>query len=672
MGAEREAHGLDAERLVGLLRVAAITPSPCGRWAALAVARLDADEAGYVHELWRVDLEDPAKPPRQLTRGPSDDRAPAFRSDGALGFLSNRSPSDGKPEEGDDERAQVWILPAGGGEPLPLTDEPLGVQGFRFAARGDLLVVVAGVLPGVAHDRQREVAADRKKHGPTALHYARAPVRFWDHWLPEACPHLIAFDAGGGDRRDLTPGALREHRDAHFDLSPDGARVVVTHRRPGEDRLDDRGLLVIDAATRAERLIAQPRTELEAPRFAPDGQRIACQRRVRSHERFGRVELWVFDGERDVEGSPVTPEWDRLPQLHGWDRAGRGLLATADDRGEVPVFRVDVAARSVERISSAQAGGSHGQLAPRPGSDELIGLRHRLLHPPEPFRVRLEPGAEPELLARLSGFTEEEGARIARVESLEATGARGDPVRAFLLRPAAHDPAGPQLPALLWIHGGPWGQWADGWHWRWNPLVPVSAGYAMVLPNPRGSTGVGQEFLEGVWGNSWGAECYADVMAVADRAAAHPALDGERMGAMGGSFGGYMTNWIGANTARFRCLVTHASLFSLSAFHGVTDSPPFWALQMGQTPYRDPESYDRYSPHRRIASWKSPTLVIHGERDFRVPISEALALFEALQAHGVESELLVFPDENHWILRPRNIRVWYERFLGFVGRHLGK
>ena len=200
--------------------------------------------------------------------------------------------------------------------------------------------------------------------------------------------------------------------------------------------------------------------------------------------------------------------------------------------------------------------------------------------------------------------------------------------------------------------------------------MPVSAGWAVALPNPRGSTGVSEAFLDGVWGNTWGEGCYADVMAVADALAARPEVDSNRMVAMGGSFGGYMANWIGANSDRFRALVSHAGVFAFSHFHGTTDSPAFWALRMGgQTPWGDLEEYDRYSAHRFVARWRTPTLVIHGERDYRVPIGEALALFEALQHHGVPSELLVFPDENHWILKPRNIRVWYRTWLDFVARH---
>jgi dipeptidyl aminopeptidase/acylaminoacyl peptidase len=653
---------------VRLGRADAIAVAPDGTWAAVAVARLDFDEAKYIHDLWCVDLLHASKPPIRITRGASDDRAPCFRRDGALGFLSNRNPREGKPEEGDEDRAQVWILPLDGGEPIPLTDEPLGVLAFRFAAEGDRLVCLAPVLPGVEFDAQRKEAATRKKHGPSALRFETMPVRFWDHWVGEAAPHLVAYTGEGRDRRDLTPGADREHREAEFDVSRDGRLAAITLARPGADRVMDHPLRVIDLESGASRTLGEhPTTSLHRPAFSPDGTRIACSRHVRERTRYGPVELFVFEV-ASGEGKALTEGWERWPIVQTWDRDGRFVIVTAEDAGAVPIFRVSTATGEIERVTDPAAAGTHEAIATVPGATALVGLRHRLTHPPEPFLVELRAGGKPELLTRLSGFTVEEGATLARVESFQVSVAGSDPVQTWLLRPRASE--GP-LPTIVWIHGGPWSQWADGWHWRWNPLVAVQAGHAVALPNPRGSTGVSEKFLDGVWGNTWGDGCYRDVLAVADALAARADVDAARMVAMGGSFGGYMTNWIGASTDRFSCLVTHASVFDFGAFHGTTDSPAFWELRMGGVnPWDEPEGYDRYSPHKGLASWKSPTLVIHGERDYRVPIGEALALFEGLQRHGVPSELLVFPDENHWILRPRNIRVWYRTWLDFVAKHL--
>ena len=292
-------------------------------------------------------------------------------------------------------------------------------------------------------------------------------------------------------------------------------------------------------------------------------------------------------------------------------------------------------------------------------------LRSTLLEAPECFVTDARAGSRPKVLARLSGH---EKADYAVVENLRAASTDGAPIQFFLVRPK--NARGP-LPLLLWIHGGPIGMDTDGWHWRWNPLLAVAAGYAVALPNPRGSTGFGQQFIQGIWGNVWGAQCYDDLMAVTDALVARPDVDGARTMAMGGSFGGYMTNWVGTQTDRFKCLVTHASIVTMAQFTGTTDHPAWWYLEMGgEDPYADMAKFDRYAPIRHIKNWKTPVLIIHGELDYRCPINEGLNLFEALQYHGVPSELLVFPDENHWILKPRNAVAWYEAVLEFIGRHL--
>ena len=669
----------DAQQLVALNRVLDVAPAPCGTWAAVAVERVNSEGAKYACDLWRVALAADGGAPVQLTRGDSRDTAPCFRSDGALGFLSNRATGnrelDGK---GDDPKPQVWILSAAGGDPLRLTDEPHGVDAFKFARNAGRMVAIAGVIPGVAADTQRDAASERKKLGPSALHYTRMPVRFWDHWLPDGVrdpvPHFLLFDSNGGSRRDLTPQATREHQimdGAGFDIAGDGARALVITARPGADRIDDTALLVFELDSEASTvnqsvLGLEERTTIDQPMFSPDGSRIACVRQRRSTERAGKLNLLVFDV-ASGRSSLIADQWDRWPQPAAWSEDGKSIIVTADDRARVGVFRIDLGTQNVRAVVDSGAGGTHVNVRLVPGGKRVIGVRSTLLEAPEMFVADADRPLAPEIPARLSGMMQGFGAGIASVESLETVSSDGKPVQYFFIRPKQSQG---RLPALLWIHGGPIHAWTDLWFFRWNALAAVARGYAVVMANPRGSTGFGQDFVEGIWGNVWGGQCFDDLMAVADAVAARADVDAERMAAMGGSFGGYMTNWIGASTDRFRCLVTHASVFSMSGFYGDTDNPAWWLLEIGADPYRDPVSYDRFSPSLRVHDWKSPALVIHGEKDYRVGITQGLTLFECLQQQGIDSELLVFPDENHWILKPRNSMAWYATVFDFLDRHL--
>jgi dipeptidyl aminopeptidase/acylaminoacyl peptidase len=657
----------DVAAHVRLRRVTALAASPCGRWLAVQVQRLDADGAKYVSDLWRVPTDGSAAV--QLTRGDSRDTAPCFRRDGALGFLSNRRPNELKADDEAEKRSQVWLLPGDGGEPRQLTDEPLGVEQFRFARGADRLMMLAPVLPQVPLAEQRAAATKQAKQGPSARRFTRQPVRHWDHWLHEgtdrACVHLIACDAEGGGRVDLTPGAVRELAiDVELALSDDGRHAVVTRRTPGKDRVDDVSLQLFDLAAASSRVLAHSdATTFSHPRFSPDGRTLAAARGLRSARglRHQMVLIDVADGAvRELAGA-----WDRWASPAAFTRDGERLFATADDRGDGPVFAVAIATGAVERCTSSASGGSHAEVVAL-ADGRLACIRSTLLDAPECHVLDAAADSTPRPLARLSGFTPADA--WAEVEHLSVPSTDGAPVQGFMLRPKQRSG---RLPLLLWIHGGPIGMSVDGWHWRWNPLLAVAQGYAVVESNPRGSTGFGQEFIDGIWGNCWGAQCYEDLMAVTDAVAQRPDVDASRMMAMGCSFGGYMTNWIGTQTTRFRCLITHASIVGMSTFTGVTDHPGWWYLEMGgENPYANPETFDRYAPWTHIARWKTPALIIHGELDYRCPVSEALLLFEALQYHGVDSELLIFPDENHWILKPSNVVAWYSHVFEFLRRHL--
>ncbi len=664
----------DVEQFIRLKRVIGVACAPCGTWAAVALERLDLDGSRYAVDLWRVGLRDGSA--RQLTRGPSRDHSPCFRHDGALGFLSNRPNPDQMPEQDTGNtpaRFQVWLLPADGGEAQTVSEEPLGVSAFRFARAANTLLLVAPVLLGVATEKQRETTLQRKKHGPSARHYTTMPVRLWDHWLPEAKPHLIVYDAAG--RRDLTPQAVHELSEPGFDISADGQLAVVTWATPSKDRMMDVALLLIDLAappdTRPRILGANPHTSLTHPLFSPDASRIVCQSETRLEHTCPHTSLRLIDL-ASGQLTYLAPAWHCWPQPETWHDNGQSLFVSAEENGCVAVFQIELNTGDILRLTET---GSHSQICfyQKTGPDNagnksatLLGIASSFGEPPELFRLCLSSSDTYTATAKLSGFDPTQ--RPFSVENLSVTSTDQHPVQAWLLKPTGYE--GKPLPTLIWIHGGPIAAWNDAWHWRWNPLLALAQGYAVLLPNPRGSTGFGQAFIDGIWGNQWGLQCYEDLMAVVEHAALRPDLDAKRMAVMGGSFGGYMSNWIGTQTTRFKCLVSHAGVYSLSGFSNATDCPAYWYWHMDGEPFSDPGWFDRYAPARAIANWRTPTLIIHGDLDYRVSVNESLALFEALQFHGVKSELLIFPDENHWIMKPNNTVCWYQTIFEFLQGHI--
>lgn len=618
-------------------RVTAAVLSPDGAWIAAAVQRQDAAGGRYVSDLWRVPVDGSA--PVQLTDGDTSDRAPCFRADGALGYLSDAQPEDA---DGDHKHTQVWLLRDGAQSRL--TDEPLGVS--RFALDGETLVLTVPVLPGIPHTAQRAHAEDQKKNGPSLLRYSTMPVRHWDHWRQPTRTHLVVLDAAG--RRDLTPDVDGEFHESQWHVA--SGKVVITAVEIGTDRLDDTALWVFDLATGTRTVIpARPGINLASPRLSPDGTRIAAARSARLPGAHGPVRLCLYtlDGHETV----LAEDWDRWPTPVAW--RGAEVIAAVRDQGTTSLYAVSAAGHTPVSL-----GHSHDGVSVTCGT--IVGLQHHLLSPPAPFLLsadgvlRLLPLQPPPALDVV-------------VESQIVTSTDGAAIQGFIVRPRQAD--GP-LPGLLWVHGGPVSHWADWWHWRWNAAIFAAAGYVVALPNPRGSTGFGQDFVEGIWGNAWGGQCVADVLAYADALSEREDVDSTRIGAMGASFGGYMMNWLGGTTDRFSCIVCHAGIYDFRSFYGVTDYPAYWGHQFGCDPYSDPEGHHRYSPIRNLPQWVTPTLIIHGEKDYRCPIDQALGLFEGLQRHGVPAELVVFPDEGHWIMKPRNVVAWHAVCLEYLADQL--
>jgi dipeptidyl aminopeptidase/acylaminoacyl peptidase len=359
-------------------------------------------------------------------------------------------------------------------------------------------------------------------------------------------------------------------------------------------------------------------------------------------------------------GRDLLPGLDRWPEEPTWSQDSRAVYFAADDNGRRPVFRVDVETGELTRVTGDD--GAYTELNLAPDGRFLFALRAAVDSPPTPVRIDLTTGTGPAPLAC-------PGVSLAlpgRLEEAKATADDGQPLRSWLVLPETASESSP-APLLLWVHGGPMSSW-NSWSWRWNPWLMAARGYAVLLPDPALSTGYGQEFITRGH-RQWGSRPFADIMAMTESVLGRPDIDAGRVGMMGGSYGGYMANWMAGHTGRFKAIVSHAGLWTLDQMFGTTDHPMFWRRQFGD-PLTEPEMYEMNSPHQHIEKIRTPMLIIHGNKDYRVPVGEALRLWWDLSRRGAEAKFLYFPDENHWILTPGNARIWYETVFAFLAQHV--
>ncbi|MGO1173044.1 MAG: prolyl oligopeptidase family serine peptidase [Actinomycetaceae bacterium] len=664
-------HDLDA--YVALRRVSGLALSPDGTRLVTSVAGLDDKATKYQTSVWEID-PDGERPARRLTRGGTGESSPAFTASGELVFTAARPDT----EDEDGERARAWVVPGGGAEATVLADHPGGVEAVLTARGSDTVVVAGSPLPSstdLEDDAERRKARRDKK--VSAILHTGYPVRFWDHDLGPSRAHLYRVDRSEdpdepGTLVDLTPDAGVALCSGTYLLSEAGSTVVAAWSVPAAGGELRTGVVAIDVATGERRWVAEPSEALEFSPVAltPDGTRAVVTVEEPSTAELPEVVTLALADLATGERTPLAEGWDRWISEAAVLPDGSGMLAVADDAGRAPVFHVPFDGGDVTRLT---LDGAFSDLRISPEGTAAYAQRASYGAPASPVRLDLSVLREPALGA--ADLTEIPSPVPAptlpgTLTEVEAFASDGQQLRGWLAMPEGateKDPA----PLLLWVHGGPVSSW-NTWSWRWNPWIAVAHGYAVVLPDPALSTGYGWEFIRRGWG-AWGDKPYTDVLAVTDSAAALPEIDETRTAAMGGSFGGYMANWIAGHTDRFDAVVTHASLWNIETFAGTTDVGWFWKREM------TPEMRAANSPHHAAADISSPMLVIHGDKDYRVPIGEGLALWQSLVSESrlavgedgtTPHRFLYFPDENHWILTPQHAKLWYQVVLGFLAEHV--
>lgn len=670
--AATEDRGFTADDLVRLERVSDPQVSPDGRYLAYVQRETDMAANRGRTDLWLVDLSRRDAEPRRLTTHEANDQSPRWAPSGdAIYFLSSRSGSQ-----------QVWRLSLSGGEPVQVTRFPVGVDTLRVSPRGDRLAFSARVFRDCADFECTAKRLESAEKSPaTGRTYDQLFVRHWDTWWDGRRNVLFTVALGADGAPAGPPVPLSGSLDANvpstpfggseeYDFSPDGERVAFTARVAGREEAWSTNLDIYEvnaAGGPPVNLTAQNPATDTMPVYSPDGRYLAWKAMARPGFEADRYAIVVLD-RRSGERWELAPAWDRSPKKLVWAADSKSLLAPADDIGQTPLFRIALAPPgSTPRIERLTGEGTVADVVV--GGTRVVYALQSLGSPPQLFA--LERGSRPESrqLTR-AGEQRLAGVTMAKYEQFSFAGADGATVYGYVMQPWKLE-AGRKYPVAFIVHGGPQVSFANNWSFRWNPQVYAGAGYAVVFIDFHGSPGYGQAFTDSI-SQDWGGKPLEDLkLGLAAAARKYPWLDADNACALGASYGGFMINWIaGQWSDGFKCLVNHAGIFDTRSMYYTTEELWFTEWENGGPYFQVPENHEKWNPAAHVGAWRTPMLVLHGQLDFRVPYSQGIATFTALQRRGIESRLVVYPDENHWILKPANSLQWHAEVLSWLGRHL--
>ncbi|HUO33426.1 MAG TPA: S9 family peptidase [Candidatus Acidoferrum sp.] len=663
LGQEAPRRAITFEDLISMHRVSDPQISPDGKWIAYSVSTPDLEANHSTRNIWIVPAAGGES--RQLTQGGTDER-PRWSPDGSkVAFLSSRG---GTPE--------VYEVGLEGGDAVRVTSISTGADNELWSPDRKWIAFISRVYPSCKTDAcnaERDAQVDSSK--VKAREYDELLYRHWTDWWDGKRSHLFVVSAEGGEARDLTPGAnydvppfnLGEPEAIAF--SPDSKELCFTastDKDAAESTNGDLFTVQVSGTSEPARITTNKGNDW-GPAYSPDGKWIAYRAQFTPGYESDRWRLMLYD-RANAKHTDLTENFDRNIESIAWSPDSRAIYFQAEDKAEMPVYRISAQAGSKPRVIIPQTFNSEFSL----GADgKLLALaQSSAAAPTEIFTANSDGSGVKQL-------THQNDAILAKldlppVEPFWFEGAEKTQVEGLLLKPPHFD-ATKKYPLLLLIHGGPQGAWDDNWGYRWNPQVMAAPGYVTLMINPRGSTGYGQKFVEEI-SKDWGGKVYEDLMDGVDAALEKfPFIDGSRMAAAGGSYGGYMVDWIATHNGRFKCLISHAGPYDEVAMYGATEELWFMNWEFGGPPWSHPDLYKKWSPNEyaeELGKYKTPTLVIGGELDFRVPYTQDLEFFTALQVQNVPSKLLIFPDEGHWVLKPQNSRIWYKTFSGWLAEYL--
>lgn len=633
-----------AETMWSLARLGDPSLSPRGDYAVVPVTSYDVPENRGYTDLWLLPTREGSA--RQLTSDEANDTNPVFSPDGeSVAFLSKRA---------EDKEPQVYVIAVAGGEARRVTDIPTGANAPRWFPDSRRLAFVSPIWTDLVRwedqEKRMEERATAKMSGRI---WDKAPVAYWDRYLDDREPHLYSIPLEGGEPTAIT--RLSGHHlskneyDIHsYDISPDGTEVAfVANTDPSgiEPNLD---VIVLASCgcKPARNVTATNPADDERPRYSPDGRYLAfTQARIPGY--YGdRARLMLLD-RSSAQARSLSESWDRSVGNLVWAHDSRSLVSSIDDAATYRLYRFDVRGGEPKAITSSPSFTSPGVSA-----DTMIAMRQSFSEPPTLVRIDPRNGAA----TKLSSFNDPvlEDARLGKVESVTYEGANDSPIQMWVIYPPDFDPAR-KYPAYMLLHGGPHNGIADAVTYRWNAHVFAGWGYIVTWHNFHGSSGFGAAFADSINPDRITLP-YEDTIRAAQWLSAQPFVDGERLAAGGGSYGGFLAATLLGRPHPFKTLIAHAAVYNGYTQYGAdygAEKERFFTF------WEQPEKFAKYSPHTYAGNFVTPTLVIHGQQDLRVPVNHGLELFNTLQKRGVPSKLLYFPDENHWILKPQNSLFWY-------------
>ena len=643
--------------MMALQRVGEPQVSPDGRWVAFSAVKVDLKANTRTPHLWVVPMTGGEE--KQLTSGPAGEDRPRWAPDGKhLAYISSQGGS-----------SQVWVVDFDGaagnlmGESRRVTSISTEAGGELWSPDGQNILFVSSVYPECKDDACDKARADEKARSKVkASIFTRLFYRHWSSYTGGTRSHLFVVPAGGGVARDLTPG---DHDAPPFQLggsdlyafSPDGKEVTFTSNISEVEATstnNDLFTVPVDGGT-PKKITDNPASD-STPRYSPDGKYIAYLAQVRPGYESDRFRLMLYDRATGQHRS-LTENFDRWVGGFVWAPDSSRIYFVAEDKGEQPIYTVSINGGDVRRLER----GTNDDLDVTRDSKALLFTRMSVRAPNEIYAAQLANNTPVGVARQLTHLND---ALLSEVEmpplqSFWFAGSEKRRVQGFLLKPPGFD-AHKKYPVKFLIHGGPQGAWHDAWSYRWNPELFAADGYVVVMINFHGSTGYGQSFIDAINAN-WGGRPYVDLMRGLDYVErTYPFVDKDRECALGASYGGYMINWILGHTTRFKCLVSHDGTFNTESAYGTTEELWFPEWEFKGTPWTNRAMYRRWSPHLFAANFKTPTLVVHGQLDYRLDISEGFQLFTTLQRLGVPSKMLYFPDEGHWVLKPQNSQLWYK------------